>query len=74
MESLDILQLMNLKRLAEQSKKDKKKKADLDQKLKKLEGGFSNTLSSIQLKEMMNDSHVIDRFTEYICNIMFKYS
>lgn len=22
----------------------------------------------------MNDSHVIDRFTEYICNIMFKYS
>ena len=65
---------MNLKRLAEQSKKEKKRKADLDQKLKKLEGGFSNTLSSKQLKEMMNDSHVIDRFTEYICNIMFKYS
>ena len=23
---------------------------------------------------MMNDSNVIDRFTEYMCDIMFKYS
>jgi uncharacterized protein YaaR (DUF327 family) len=70
---MDLVQLINIKRLAEQAKRDKKKAQAIDKKLQKLED-LGNNLSSTAIKNLMSDSNIIDRFTEYICNGLFKFS
>lgn len=46
---------------------------NIERKLQQLED-IGNNMNSSDLKDLMSDANIIDRFTEYICNGMFKYA
>jgi len=75
-EVLSIPQLMHLKSQAMQARAKKKKASNLDKKMNKLEEkqSFGLSLSNEEIKNLMQDSMLIDRYTEYICNTFFKYA
>ena len=54
----------------------KKKKNNYDKKLEKLadKRQFGLHLSNEEIKNLMKDKMLIERYTEYICNTFFKYA
>ena len=67
---------MHLKNQALHAQTQKKKAKNLDKKLNKLDEkkSFGLTLSNEEIKNLMKDNMLIERYTEYICNTFFKYA
>lgn len=68
LDALSVHELLGLKWQAQQALEEQKQGVAADRKLKKLDS------NNLDVKALMSDNMLVNRYTEHLCNIMFNYS